>query len=288
MTKYEQLLVLMFDMTDNIFVNSSFKGTVRSAHITKAFSSLSAWSEAEISSADGVVVGLNSTDEEHCPREANSISTFRNLLIEMDDASLTPEQQIQIIEDSGLPYSAAVFSGSKSVHFIISLDEPVDDLENYKQLHASLVAAINHPAVDYQTSSPAQWTHVPTFNRVKNGKSKQKKLLRIGNRIKAEDIQAFLEKHEDIINEKLAIIRKLNNLKMENNQTFKCHSSIKRYIADHHNATRMSCPACVASKGHDLKKNLYNPGNGFVMCNAGHSLLDIIESISIKYKNNIE
>src|ERR1700677_3725273 len=50
-----------------------------------------------------------------------SVVKYRNILIEMDKIPL--DQQDQHISEIGMPYSTAVFSGKKSVHYIISLEQ---------------------------------------------------------------------------------------------------------------------------------------------------------------------
>ena len=72
----------------------------------------------------------NPTREFHSfdkPRRADcNITKYRNFLIEMDNGAL--EEQIYIMEQKyQIPYSTAVWSGNKSVHFIISLKEELTE-----------------------------------------------------------------------------------------------------------------------------------------------------------------
>ena len=66
---------------------------------------------------------LNPTEEYHSadkPRRCDkNVVAYRNILIEMD--SIPVEDQAEFIEKTGLPYTTSVFSGGKSIHYIISL-----------------------------------------------------------------------------------------------------------------------------------------------------------------------
>ena len=62
--------------------------------------------------------------------DANCVS-FRNFMLEFDTVDgrqLTVDEQIDLMERKyKLPYSTAVWSGNKSVHFVISLTEPLEE-----------------------------------------------------------------------------------------------------------------------------------------------------------------
>jgi hypothetical protein len=71
-------------------------------------------------------------------RKKCDIRKFRNFLIEIDETPGTKEpmprrDQILLIHQKyKVPYSTVVSSGNKSVHFIISLEEPLDNIEDYQ------------------------------------------------------------------------------------------------------------------------------------------------------------
>src|ERR1700678_1605238 len=65
-------------------------------------------------------------------RADSSVLKYRNILVEMDHMPL--EQQDQYIVEIGMPYSTAVFSGSKSIHYIISLETELQDEQIYRSM----------------------------------------------------------------------------------------------------------------------------------------------------------
>src|SRR4051812_43576848 len=51
-----------------------------------------------------------------------NVSAFRNILVEMDSVPLA--EQWTVIRDCGMPFTTSVYSGGKSIHFVISLSDP--------------------------------------------------------------------------------------------------------------------------------------------------------------------
>ena len=52
-------------------------------------------------------------------RMDDNVTSLRNFLLEFDGIPL--EDQLKVVKESGIPYSAITYSGSKSYHFIVSL-----------------------------------------------------------------------------------------------------------------------------------------------------------------------
>jgi hypothetical protein len=61
-----------------------------------------------------------------------NIKEYRNILIEFD-SGVAPEEQWKYIQDIGLPYTTCIYSGNKSLHFIIALKEGLNLDEYYYQ-----------------------------------------------------------------------------------------------------------------------------------------------------------
>ena len=122
-------------------------------------------------------------------RKAANVTRYRNLMFEIDNIPV-PEQA-KLIKDSELPYSTAVFSGSKSIHWIISLTSPLVDRIEYtavwKACHAALLN--NSIEADVATKDPARFSRCPEVIR-DNGK--EQKLLKVRNRINFEDLNNWL------------------------------------------------------------------------------------------------
>lgn len=78
-----------------------------------------------------------------------NIAQYRNILIEMDSGTL--EEQWLKIETSLLPWTTCTYSGGKSLHFIICIEEGVDDLRYYNNLARIISEALG---ADTSTTNP--------------------------------------------------------------------------------------------------------------------------------------
>lgn len=70
-------------------------------------------------------------------RKRKYVKDMRNIVVEFDDDTMTPYDQLAHVNRLGMPYSTAVFSGNKSVHFVIALNDPVCNT-TYKQICARI------------------------------------------------------------------------------------------------------------------------------------------------------
>ena len=125
-------------------------------------------------------------------RKGANVKKHRNLMFEIDNIPV-PEQA-ELIKASGLPFSTATFSGSKSIHWIISLVEPLEDRVEYTAIWKAINAALlkNKIEVDSATKDPARFSRCPGVIR-DNGK--EQKLLKVNTRIELEVIITWLQSH---------------------------------------------------------------------------------------------
>lgn len=132
----------------------------------------------------------NPTETWHHPqkprRSDDNVVAFRNILIEIDNLPI--EQQKAIIEAIALPYSTAVFSGSKSVHYIISLVTPLTNRSEYDRLVRRVYRAVGN--VDPSCKNPSRLSRVPGHIRQDTGKIQE--LMYIATRIENEKLEAWL------------------------------------------------------------------------------------------------
>lgn len=121
------------------------------------------------------------------PRRADcNVICFRNFLIECD--TLPIDTQLQLMADIKLPYSTAVYSGGKSVHFIVSLQQPLDDIDHYRWLAKQLMDMISQKMpIDVSTKNPSRLTRLGGSWR----KDKEQKILELKPRVKNSDLQAW-------------------------------------------------------------------------------------------------
>lgn len=102
-----------------------------------------------------------------------NVTAYRNILIEIDSVSL--EEQKKILEK--VPHSTLVYSGGKSYHAIISLQEPLKTRDEYNDLVKAVYAKI--PEADKTAKNPSRFSRNPAGKR--NGV--EQKLEYVGYRI---------------------------------------------------------------------------------------------------------
>lgn len=108
-----------------------------------------------------------------------NVTAHRNILVEFDKLSI--ENQKKLLIESGLPYSTLVFSGSKSLHAIISLEHPAANKEQYKALVKRIYDKLGGKAVvDISTSNPSRFSRTPEAIR---GSGVTQTLLEVWERV---------------------------------------------------------------------------------------------------------
>jgi hypothetical protein len=123
-------------------------------------------------------------------RNDSSCTAFRNFLVEMDAGTLY--QQLQYIKSYGMPYSAIVFSGNKSLHTLISLEENLPN-ESIWRLFSEWILNIVTLA-DPLTKNPSRSIRMPETIREPN---KLQKLVEFQGPVKLNDLAAWLAKYPD-------------------------------------------------------------------------------------------
>lgn len=141
-----------------------------------------------------------------------NVTSHRNFLVEFD--KIPREEQMKAVKKLGMPYSTVTFSGSKSLHFIISLEEALLNRNVYDFAVEWLYNILTPYGVDTQTSNPSRFSRVPggTNEKIKyklgedgkplkeaNGKSvvdeiiySQQKLLEVVGRVPNNTLQDWL------------------------------------------------------------------------------------------------
>jgi hypothetical protein len=114
-----------------------------------------------------------------------NVVKHRNILLEMDGYSI--DEQKEIIKNSCLPWSTAVYSGGKSIHFIISLQEPLS-AKDWK----SLVSRVHRhiPQVDKACKNASRLSRCPGVFR--KDKQKEQLLLRVKTRVSFKEVDDVL------------------------------------------------------------------------------------------------
>lgn len=124
--------------------------------------------------------------KEDRPRRADAnVVSYRNFLLELDNGSL--EDQKNLVT-SRLPVSAITYSGGKSLHFLISLVQPLGTLEEYRNVATRLLNLV--PEADSSCRNPSRLTRLPGARRPDTGL--EQTLLYLNKRIQYSDLDLIL------------------------------------------------------------------------------------------------
>jgi hypothetical protein len=120
------------------------------------------------------------------PRRADgNVAEYRNFLLELDGMPL--EEQEKYVRDL-VPVTSITYSGSKSNHFILSLETPLANLQEYqvwaRRLHKLVTKA------DHTTKNPSRLSRLPFQIRPETGL--EQKLIYLGTRLKNADLDSIL------------------------------------------------------------------------------------------------
>jgi hypothetical protein len=183
-------LKLLFNEGESICVTSGKYGahSIEQSEIGPSIPLKTPKKEFTISDTDILLVGVNPMNGW---KRDSSVTDYRNFMLEFDDGSL--ESQMTYVKNSGIPYSACVFSGNKSLHFAVALtqgySESIWRFVNQWILNILTVA-------DQQNKSPSRGIRFPG-NMRKDGAKKPQKLLEMNKRITQSELNNWLSKHTD-------------------------------------------------------------------------------------------
>jgi hypothetical protein len=125
-------------------------------------------------------------------RKDENVTSFRSFMVEIDSGTL--EEQKKYIEDSKLPYSVCIFSGNKSLHYAVVLDDPLPNIDMWRFYNQWLLNVL--PKTDQQIKNPSRSIRFPG-NRRNNGKKLIQALVEMRGRISQEEFFKWLFAHED-------------------------------------------------------------------------------------------
>ena len=170
---YTEFLTTLFDENDCTCFSQTPKGVaITGAHSPFPLSTF---------------FSINAMDEQKT-RADSSVIKYRNILVESDKLPL--DQQDQYITKICMPYSTAVFSGSKSIHYIISLETELQDEQVYRALVKRVYRAVGNDLVDHNCKNPSRFSRLPGHIRLDTGKEQQ--LLVIKSRVPNASLEEWL------------------------------------------------------------------------------------------------
>lgn len=131
------------------------------------------------------------------PRRDLNVSVFRNILFEIDGRPLS-EQADYFERELALPFTTKVFSGGKSLHYILSLAEPLRSIDEYSRLVKMLYSIADWS--DPSNKNPSRFTRLGGVTRREN--SSLQEVIEIRPRVTTEQLSMFLAEHESKLIEK--------------------------------------------------------------------------------------
>lgn len=118
-------------------------------------------------------------------RQDINCTAFRNFLVELDYG--TSEEQLEYIERLKLPYSAIIFSGGKSLHCLISLDQDLPNEKVWRDLSEWSLAIMS--LADDKTKNPSRSIRVAGAIRETGN---EQSLVKYKGKTKLKDFIAWL------------------------------------------------------------------------------------------------
>lgn len=125
----------------------------------------------------------------HTTRNDHNVASLRSFLIECDSGPL--KAQSSYIKELELPYSTMVFSGSKSLHYIVSLEVPLPNKPLYDAYANRLHKVVKN--CDHTTRNPSRFSRFPGHFREE--KQLEQKLLNVKPRVSLADLEQWLIDH---------------------------------------------------------------------------------------------
>lgn len=117
-------------------------------------------------------------------------TAYRNFLVEIDIGPI--EGQIQYVKRIGLPYSAMVFSGNKSIHTLVSLSQDLVDEKTFRHTAQWILNICT--IADQQTKNPSRSIRIPGAYREPG---KQQALVDFKGQVNPEDLFNWLRIHPE-------------------------------------------------------------------------------------------
>lgn len=206
-------------------------------------------------------------------RSDSNVTAHRNILVEIDDMSL--RDQVKHLKELNMPFSTMVYSGGKSFHYIISLEEPLSNKEIYEFLVRwiyNIIASIDpNKYADTQNKNPSRLSRFPNAIREETGRLQ--KLIYLKGRVKTDDLLSWLKLFPQCKpGEQKPLIQKNNGssgrTQMAKIVDWYVQTYLKSGYQDRH-TNFYQCPICAEEGRDNSKDNLAITGDDrFFWCFA--------------------
>ena len=142
-------------------------------------------------------------------RSGNNVTAFRNFLFEIDkdfdNNTVSQKVQAELIHNSKMPWSTCTFSGSKSLHWILSLEEPLKDRPIYTAYFLAIQSVLKKYGanVDGACKDPARFTRAPfgintkaeLIEKYPDPEQRRQPVKKVKGRVPLEVVDAWLKEN---------------------------------------------------------------------------------------------
>ena len=129
------------------------------------------------------------------PASLANIAQYQNIVVEFDVGTVIAQRKK--VEEAGLPYATATFSGNKSVHFVVSVFDRFSSLEEYSWFARAIYHVLDGDP-DPKCKNANRLTRVPGSIRLDNGATQI--LLDVKTRITKAMLHSWLLNHPKVRN----------------------------------------------------------------------------------------
>lgn len=120
-----------------------------------------------------------------------NVKAFRSFLLEIDTGDIA--SQLGYLDKLQVPFSVRIFSGNKSVHQVITLDEDLPDLKTYKFIAQWIFKIVTF--ADKNCQNPSRSVRIPGAFR---DKDKKQELIAIKSRVSHKELFEWLNRYEHL------------------------------------------------------------------------------------------
>ncbi len=142
--------------------------------------------DKKVRTSDLILASVNPMKPQSDRLDVN-VSNFRTFLIEIDIGTL--KEQINTLDHIGIPWSAQIFSGGKSIHTVITLDEDLPNERSYRYLAKWMFNIIS--SADKNCVNPSRCVRIPGAYR---DNDKKQRLRSIKGPVTIKELKDWLNK----------------------------------------------------------------------------------------------
>jgi hypothetical protein len=188
--KAQDFFKLLFNANENICVQDSQFAThsvpledILSGNQVKLIATDPKYNR-DVNSDNLILAALNPINGS---RLDSNVTNYRSFLIELDVGTL--KEQLNTIKHLKMPFTAQVFSGNKSIHTVITLDEDLKTEAQYRLLARWIFAIVT--TADDKCENPSRCVRIPEVYREPG---KKQRLVELRQRVSHKEFFAWLNK----------------------------------------------------------------------------------------------